>query len=289
MILGDPIKSIVTGGAGFIGSHLVEALLADDVTVIDDLSTGRNINEKSNFVKKSILDPLSFGDAEVVFHLAAQVSVPLSFEKPELTRRINVDGTKNVLDAALKSDVKKVIFASSAAVYGDVDHPVKETEPVNPQDPYGQSKADAEKLMQKYNEENGIGTVSLRFFNVYGKRMNAGVIKAFIENTKPVITGNGKQTRDFIYVKDVVEANLLAANSKASGEFNVATGTTTTLLSLIEVLEKTTKNKYEPSFAPQRKNDILYSCANIEKASKVLRFTAKTALEEGLRSTIEGQ
>ena len=286
MISGDLIKAIVTGGAGFIGSHIVETLLPDhEVTVIDDLSTGKNINEKSNFLKKSILDDLSF-DGDVVFHLAAQVSVPLSFEKPELTRRINVDGTKNVLDACLKSNVKKVVFSSSAAIYGDVDHPVKENEELKPQDPYGESKLEGEKLMQKYYEENGLETVSLRYFNVYGQRMNSGVMKAFLGNTKPTITGDGKQTRDFVFVKDVVAANLIAAQSKITGSFNVGTGNATSLLSLIEILEKATKNKCEPLFAEERKNDIFYSCADVEKSTKILGFTAKTSLEAGITSIV---
>lgn len=267
----------------------MEALAGEnDVTVIDDLSSGRHVNEKTRLMKKNILDNISF-DADVLFHLAAQVSVPLSFEKPEFTMKTNVDGTRNILEACLKSNVKKVVFSSSAAVYGNADHPVREDEPLRPQDPYGQSKMEGEKLMEKYYEENGLQTISLRYFNVYGPRMNGGVIKAFLQNARPAITGDGKQTRDFVFVKDVVDANLIAAASKATGPFNVGTGNAVSLISLADIIEKAIKKKCRPVFVPERKNDIFYSCASTENAEKILGFCAKTSLEDGIKRTISGQ
>ncbi|MBN1169433.1 NAD-dependent epimerase/dehydratase family protein [Candidatus Micrarchaeota archaeon] len=279
----------MTGGAGFIGSHIVEALVREnDVTVIDDLSTGRYINKKTRMMKKNILDDIYF-DADVVFHLAAQVSVPRSFENPQFTLKTNVEGTRNVLEACLKSGVKKAVFSSSAAVYGNADHSVSEDEPLRPQDPYGQSKMEGEKLMERYHEENGLQTISLRYFNVYGPRMSGGVVKAFLQNPEPVITGNGKQMRDFVFVKDVVEANLIAAGSKAAGAFNVGTGNAVSVISLADTIEKVTKKKCLPVFVSERKNDIFYSCANTKKAEKILGFRAGTSLEDGIKRTISMQ
>jgi UDP-glucose 4-epimerase len=217
------------------------------------------------------------------------VSVPLSIKNPELAKKINVEGTRNVLETALKHNVKRVVFASSAAVYGNNDKAVKETDELRPQDPYGESKKEAEMLMRSYFEENGLETVSLRYFNVYGPRQNGGVIKAFLNSTTPTIYGDGNQSRDFIYVNDVVRANLLALSAKPGEAFNVGTGVVTSMLSLIDTLSRITGKKYNPSFAPERKNDIRYSCADTEKAEKILGFKAETTIEEGLRRTIEAQ
>ncbi len=274
------MKMIVTGGAGFIGSHLVDRI-AKKATIIDDLSGGSRINPESVFVKKSILDELDFGESEILFHLAAQVSVPKSIENPSETMRINVDGTRNVLECAIKSDIKRVVFASSAAVYGDSPSAAKESQQPAPQDPYGQSKLEGERLMKKYYEENDLSTISLRFFNVYGPRMNGGVIRAFIENEQVKIFGNGSQVRDFVYVDDVVDAMLIASGSKITGEFNVGTGSGTTLMDLLGKVEHV-YGKREVQYLEERKGDIRYSVADTKKSSKVLGFNSLTSLKSGL-------
>lgn len=224
----------------------------------------------------------------MVFHQAAQVSVPLSIKEPALTRKINVDGTRNVLEAALGKDVKRVVFASSAAIYGELDRPAKESDELRPQNPYGESKKEAEALMRSYFEENGLETVCLRYFNVYGPRQTSGVISLFfrsmLASTPPAIYGDGKQARDFIYVKDVADANMMASSADVAGEsFNIGTGKPATLLSLLELMKKVTNKKLEPVFHPAREGDVRYSCADVSKASEILKFDAKTTLEEGLR------
>lgn len=290
------IKTLVTGGAGFIGSHISEKLLEDghEVGIIDDFSTGEQKPKGANIITGSILDKdtlsKAFQDVEIVFHQAAQVSVPESVKNPEFTKKVNVEGTKNVLDMALRKNVKKVIFASSAAIYPDVKYPVKENEETDPQNPYGESKKEAEDLMHAYSGENGLETVCLRYFNVYGPRQQSGVVSIFLKNAlgpKIIkIYGDGKQTRDFIHVSDVVRANMKAAFSKTSGEsFNIATGKGTALLDLVSAIEKTSGKTLKLEFNDEREGDIRYSCAIVSKAEEVLGFKAAVGLEDGLRKT----
>jgi len=233
-------------------------------------------------------------DVDIIFHQAAFISVPLSIKNPATAKKINVDGTKNVLDAALKTGVKRIVFASSAAVYGNADYAVKETDPLHPQDPYGESKKRAEELMKEYFEENGLETVCLRYFNVYGPRQKSGVVSIFlnaIDNGKsPIIFGDGKQIRDFIYVGDVVTANLLASSaskSKVVGEsFNIATGKSTNLLTLFNLMKTVTKKDIDPVFNPSRDGDIAYSCADVSKAENILNFKAKESLDHGIKKLV---
>lgn len=281
-------KILVTGGAGFIGSHLVEKLIefGAKVTVIDNFSTGNLNNLKSVITKVDLV----YGDIsnffttanatinkDIVFHLAALVSVSESVKNPELCRRVNFEGTKNLLQACRKNNISKFIFSSSAAVYGNKNSQCDENDPANPINPYGQYKLESEKLCKKYFSEHNINTAILRYFNVYGPRQNpkgdyAAVVAKFTENLlhqKPiVIFGDGKQTRDFIHVSEVVKANLLIATQEnLSGEvYNIATGKSINLFELLEKLEKETNTKHtDIMFQASRQGDILNSAACINK------------------------
>ncbi|MFA4700951.1 SDR family oxidoreductase [Pyrococcus kukulkanii] len=293
---------IVTGGAGFIGSHIAETLAEDnDVVVIDNLYSGKieNVPENVKFINADVRDFEAIADiireADYVFHEAAQISVDESVKDPVFTEEVNVIGTLNVL-MALAEGNGKLIFASSAAVYGDNPNlPLKESETLSPISPYGVTKLAGEHYCRVFYEIYGVPTVVLRYFNVYGPRQSsayAGVISIFmrnaIKNEPLTIFGDGKQTRDFIYVKDVVEANLLVAQKKrAEGEvFNVATGKETTVLELALKIIDLSGSSSSIVFAPPRPGDIRRSVADISKLKK-LGFSPKYTLEEGLKETFE--
>src|SRR3954454_6391223 len=251
------MRTLVTGGAGFIGSNLVDALLerGDDVTVIDDLSTGR----RDNVAAAATLHEVSITDAEavraavaqarpeIVFHLAAQIDVRRSVQDPAFDVAVNVGGTVNVLDAALAAGARHVVFASTGgAIYGEADEvPTPETHDARPAAPYGQSKLSAEGYIRLYEELKGLRATSLRFANVYGPRQDplgeGGVIAIYCglaaSGGEAVAFGDGLQTRDFVYVGDVVDALLLAGNGGAPGPFNIGTGVETTVLGLAEELD----------------------------------------------------
>ncbi len=304
------MKALITGGAGFIGSHLVEKLVGKGwtVRVLDDLSNGRTANldstsGKFEFLEGSITDKSVVEKAvsgiDCIFHEAALVSVAESVTNPEKTREVNVEGTRNILEAALASGVSRVVFASSAAVYGDANPPIPEDAALNPLSPYGESKAEGEKLMKEFSGK-GLETVMLRYFNVYGPRQDpkspySGVITRFINKMlageNPAIYGDGNQTRDFIYVEDVMEANVLAAEkSGISGEsFNIGTGLPVTVNQLEGLLSELTDYGGEPEYAEKREGDIYDSYADVSKAEKILGFKASVPFEEGLRKTIEWQ
>lgn len=304
------MKALVTGGAGFIGSHISEQLVEKgwEVTILDDISSGRQENikhfsDKVEFINGSITDretvKKAVSGADYVFHEAALVSVVESISNPEKAYEINVDGTRNVLEAALDAKVKRVVFASSAAVYGDANPPVKEDFEPKPLSPYGDSKIEGEKLMKEFKEK-GLETVSLRYFNVYGPRQDpksqySGVITRFINKMlageTPTIYGDGNQTRDFIYVGDVVNANLMAAEKEGiAGEvLNIATGIPLTVNQLEGLLSELTDYNGEPEHAEKREGEIYDSYADVSKALKLLCFKASTPLEAGLRKTIEWQ
>ncbi|MCO6041450.1 SDR family oxidoreductase [Thermococcus alcaliphilus] len=294
---------VVTGGAGFIGSHIAEELSKEnEVIVIDNLYSGKAENVPSNakFIQADIRDYQSIAElisqADYVFHEAALVSVVESVEKPILTEEINVLGTLNILKA-LSEGHGKLIFASSAAVYGDNQNlPLKESETPKPQSPYGVTKVAGEYYCRVFYELYGVPTVSLRYFNVFGERQGynqyAGVISIFINRAlkgEPlIIYGDGKQTRDFIYVKDVVKANILVAkSSKANGKvFNVARGERTTILELALKIIDTTNSPSSIIFDKPRPGDIRHSQADITEIKK-LGFEPEYSLEEGLLRTIE--
>lgn len=303
---------LVTGGAGFIGSHIVDRLLTDgfEVTVIDNLTTGRLENVANHqgrkdfhFIKSDIrkfdLVKGILRDVDAVFHEAALVGTTCSVENPVLTNEVNVTGTLNLLKACVDSDVKRFIYASSAAVYGKTETlPHHEGLAPRPISPYGASKAAAENYVRVFSDVYGLETVCLRYFNVYGPRQTcgpySGVITVFINrllgNQPPIIYGDGEQTRDFIHVRDVVDASMLAlARKSAVGEvFNVATGVAATVnrlaSALQEIMDKTT---LKPVYVNPRMGDIRHSYADISRARRVLGYNPKVSLKEGLAKLVK--
>jgi UDP-N-acetylglucosamine 4-epimerase len=306
-------KVLVTGGTGFIGSHLVDRLLCEgfEVTVVDDFSTGQMQNishhgnlEEFHLVRGDIRDAgivkKVVEDVEAVFHEAALVDVPLSIKNPLLFNDVNLVGTLNLLKACLDSNVKRFIFASSAAAYGD-SKPAKKSENTlcKPISPYAVSKLAAENYVKVFNELYGLETVSLRYFNMYGPRQVSGsscsgVITVFVNRLlsgqPPIIYGDGTQTRDFVHVDDVVSANMLALKNKnAVGEvLIIATGIATSVCELAERLQEVTNTKrLKPIFAEPRAGDIEHCSADISKAEKLLGFHPKIRLVDGLSSLVE--
>jgi len=311
--MGRFMKILVTGGCGFIGSHLVDRLLAEgfEVSILDDLSSGRmeNVSRHTNangfhLVRGDIRDAglvkQIVEDVDAVFHEAALVDVQLSVKNPMLFDDVNVVGTLNMLKACLDSDVKRFVFASSAAVYGDTEPAEKSedmfTEPISP---YGVTKLAAENYVRVFSELYGLETVCLRYFNVYGPRQGlgssySGVITAFtgrlLRGQPAVIYGDGEQTRDFVNVSDVVSANVLALNSKnAVGEvLNVASGTTVAINYLAKILQQITDTEHlTPVFTESRAGDIKHCSSNISKAAKLLGFSSKITLENGLSELVK--
>lgn len=302
-------NALVTGGAGFIGSHIVDRLMNDgfSVTVVDDMSTGCLENlaahiKKDNFslMRGDVRDFESVKRAvenvEVVFHEASLSSVQQSLKDPLVVNEINVGGTLKLLRASLDSGVKRFIYASSASVYGDSRQlPLDEEALPRPTSPYGVSKLAAESYVTVFHKAYGLETVCLRYFNVYGSRQAggdyAGVITSFMEklakSEPPTIYGDGEQTRDFVHVEDVVDANIAAMKEKnATGEiFNIATGTSVTVNELFKILRKVTgKNQIQPEYSAPRKSDIRKSFGDISKANKVLGYEPKVSIEEGLEN-----
>ena len=303
-------RALVTGGAGFIGSHLVDALLSNgcEVKVIDDLSTGRlsnleHIKNRISFYQNDIRDQDILNEVvrgcDIIFHLAAMVSVPLTVENPVDSAMVNDLGTLFILEAARKNRVKRVVFASSCAVYGD-DPAVPKNEHMDPKpkSPYAVQKLASEYYARLYYDLYQLETVCLRYFNVFGPRQDpsspySGVISIFMtkvsSKSSPVIYGNGEQFRDFIFVNDVVRANLLAANtSEAIGKtYNIGTGKFVRINKLWEMINQLAGQNIEPEYKPPRPGDILESVADIERANKDLGFVPKYSFEEGLEITFD--
>ena len=293
---------LVTGGAGFIGSHIVQELVrqGQQVTVLDNLSGGKvdnlsTVKDKITFVEGDICDYSDMIDAcsgvDYVLHHAALISVAESMEKPQETAEINVQGTVNVLEAARHCGVKRVVFASSAAVYGTrPELPYTENTPIDCQSPYAWSKQAGAELCQLYTKAYGLEAVALRYFNVFGTGQNpnsayAAVIAKFMQlayESKPLgIDWDGLQSRDFVNVADVVQANLLAAIRGVPGEiYNVASGRTYTLLELADTIEKVSGRKLERVSRPKRPGDVHESSADITKITK-LGYKPGVTLEEG--------
>jgi UDP-glucose 4-epimerase len=298
---------LVTGGAGFIGSHSVEALMASGarVSVLDNFSTGKrsNLPEHSHLkvIVGDIRDAATVNKAMAgvshVLHLAAQVSVPASVKDPLASSQHNVQGFLNVLDAARRVQVERFVYASSAAVYGAPEElPLTEESPVVPLSPYGLEKSINDQYAALYNELYGLSTFGMRYFNVYGPRQDpaspyAGVISRFaaaLEKNEPLrVFGDGGQTRDFIFVKDVAGFNLRALQSPASGVCNIATGRSVTLLDLIDTLAKAVECRAKVSYEAPAPGDIRHSSASPEKMYELLAPTAMTPLQDGLRQLIE--
>jgi nucleoside-diphosphate-sugar epimerase len=306
-------KYLVTGGAGFIGSHLVSALLQQgaSVRVLDNFSSGKRENivaldDQSNNGRLELLegdlrDPGKVAEAvqgvEVVFHEAAFVSVPESMERPRDCFDVNVVGTSVLLEAARKAGVRRAVIASSAAVYGDSDAlPLNEDAPLRPLSPYAVSKRVDEMYAALYTEAFGLDVAALRYFNVYGPRqrpdsMYAAAVPIFIrrlcDGKAVTVFGDGGQTRDLIFVGDVVRANLMASeHPAAAGQvFNVCTGQGTRILDLLEVLLDLFPNAPQPVFAEPRPGDIYRSIGDPGRAAKLLDFTAQISLADGLKET----
>lgn len=302
-------QALVTGGAGFIGSHLVRGLLARGyrVRVLDDFSTGRAENLRGlhgplEIREGDLRDPQVVAEAlrgvEVVFHQAAFVSVPASMEDPLTCHAVNTDGTAQLLELARQAGVAKVVLASSAAVYGDAEaFPLREDLPYRPLSPYAASKAANEVYARLYTLAFGLPVVALRYFNVYGPRQRpdspyAAAIPIFIrrmlDGQPPTVFGDGTQRRDFVFVGDVVRANLLAAESSAAdGQvLNICTGVEVSLLDLLAVLRDLIPHAPEPVFAPPRPGDIQRSVGDPTRAERLLGFRAQTPLPEGLAQVV---
>lgn len=304
-------RALVTGGAGFIGSHLVDRLLQENchVTVIDDLSSGSKVNlsqhegnRRLRFTHATILDASklkeAMKDCERVFHEAAIVSSEYATQNPLPTSEVNVYGTLTLLETARQLDLKHLIHASSAAVYGSTTSPpVNEEAPTKPLSPYGASKLSAELFVQAYYSTYGLKTTSLRYFNVYGPRQlqnpYSGVITIFLQRMSAgkslEIQGDGEQTRDFIYVSDVAEANLKAASTKqAAGQvFNIATGKPTSINQLTAILGKITGLNATQKSIGARPGDIRFSYADTKRAENILGFKADVSFQDGLRRYVD--
>jgi UDP-glucose 4-epimerase len=305
------MKTLVTGGAGFIGSNLVDALVArgDEVAVIDDLSTGKRENLEQALANGAELIELDVRDAaavaaavkrvapEAIFHLAAQIDVRKSVSDPAHDSRVNVEGTINVLSAAHAAGVGRVVNTSTGgAIYGEGQIiPAPEDHPVAPEAPYGLSKFCAENYCALFTRLHGLSTVSLRYGNVYGPRQDplgeAGVIAIFcgklLEGGRPLIFGDGRQTRDYVFVGDVVDANLRAADSDASGAFNVGRGVQTSVLDIVEALAAQSSNGFEADHAPARPGEVQHIALDPSRSKAELGWEAQVDLDQGLARTLD--
>ena len=294
---------LVTGGAGFIGSHVAEALVArgKDVVVLDDLSSGKreNLPEGAELVEGDIREPqdeLFAGvKPDVCFHLAAQADVRVSVARPEHDARINVIGTINLLEAAREHGTQLVFSSTGGAIYGECDGPAPEDAPRQPLAPYGTSKLAGEEYLATYNRLHGTKHVAMRYGNVYGPRQDphgeAGVVaiffKRFLSGEQPKVFGDGKQTRDYVYVVDVVRATLAAAG-RDGGVYNVGTGRETSVVELFDLCRRVAgKESVEPEFAPPRPGELQRSVLDVSRAVDELGWRPEHSLEEGLRETWE--
>lgn len=300
------MKTLVTGGAGFIGSNVVDELLGKghQVVVVDDLSSGfkENVSEAAVFVHLSILNKTKLLELfeqqqpDYVCHYAAQIDVRKSMQDPEYDAKVNIAGSLNVIDCCIQCDVKKIVYISTGgAIYGDPNYiPADENHPVQPLCPYGVSKHTVEHYLHLYSVNEGLRYSVLRYPNVYGPRQNphgeAGVIAIFTEKMlrgeRPTIFGNGRQTRDYTFVKDVVRANLLALE-KGDGEIlNIGTSVETTVLDLVNGLNEILDKKIEPIFAPARAGEVDRIALKAEKAREVLGWQPENDLCTGLAKTV---
>jgi UDP-glucose 4-epimerase len=293
------MRALVTGGAGFIGSHLVDALVArgDDVVVLDDLSTGRRefVARAATLVEHDVRSPFE-SDADVVFHLAAQADVGTSMERPGFDAEVNVVGSVNALEAARAAGAHLVFASTGGAIYGSVDEPADEDSPHLPVSAYGLAKRSAEVYLDGWNRIFGTRHVALRFANVYGPRQSAalegGVIAIFLERLAAgeptTIFGDGSITRDFVHVDDVVRALLLAAGHDG-GIFNVGTGAETTIADLHALCERAVGVDAPPTYGPPRAGDARRSVLDTRRATRELGFAASVPLAEGVSATYEAE
>ena len=304
------MKTLVTGGAGFIGSNLVDALIerGDDVVVIDDISTGKRANLEAAAQKGAQLAELDIRDAqavsdavgraqpEAIFHLAAQIDVRKSVADPAHDSSINVGGTINVLRAAKTHEVARIVNTSTGgAIYGEGQVlPAPEDHPVAPEAPYGLSKFCAEQYCELFRRLHGLNTLSLRYGNVFGPRQDplgeAGVIAIFcgalLEHRTPQIFGDGEQTRDYIYVGDVVEANLRAAAAEATGAINIGRGVQTSVVEIVRALARHSDNGFQATHGPARPGEVQHIYLDTSRAREELGWEARVDLDEGLELTL---
>lgn len=308
-------KYLITGGAGFIGSHLAETLInrGEDVVVLDNLTTGKreNLNPAEHgpgnltFFEADMRDPdvcrQAMQGVDFVLHQAARPSVQRSVEDPMLSHDVNVNGGLNILIAAKDARVKRVVAASSSSVYGDrqpADAPKQEDMDPRPMSPYAANKVAMEYYYRVFHKVYGLETVALRYFNVFGPRQDplsayAAVIPRFmfalLDGTRPTVFGDGEQSRDFTYIDNVVAANLAACTAPgAAGQaFNVASGSSQSLLRLLELLEKLTGKKADPEFGPPRTGDVRYSLADLSLVKEVLGYQVTVDFEQGLARLVK--
>lgn len=304
------MKCLVTGGAGFIGSHIQDKLieLGHEVAVVDNLRSGKkaNLNPKATFFEVDVVDKAKLLEVfqqfkpEAVFHLAAQNEVPYSMEHPFEDQKMNIVGMMSVMEASKEVGVRKVIYSNTGgAYYGEVsesDLPVKETQPVfNPTSFYGVSKMAAEFFLRLYGRLYSIAWVALRYSNVYGPRQagnrEAGVVSIFtsrMTNGEPVtINGTGEHTRDYIFVSDVVEANIKALDYPQNDAFNISTGIRTSNLEVFQTIKEALNVSIEPQFGPARPGDTLHNALSPEKAQKLLKWQAQVDFKSGVKQTIQ--
>jgi UDP-glucose 4-epimerase len=299
-------KILVTGGAGFIGSNVADRFIKDrhKVVIIDNLSTGvkANLNKKAKFykvdIRSAVIDKIFEREKpEVLCHHAAQIDVRKSANDPIFDAEVNILGSLNLFNACVKRKVKKIIFASTGgAIYGEQDYfPADEKHPANPLSPYGVAKLTIEKYLHFYREVYGTDFVALRYANVYGPRQNpfgeAGVVAIFTErflgNKKAVINGDGKQTRDFVFVEDVVESNVLALKYPKSDIFNIGTSIETDINRIYRVLKKKTGSKQKELHGPAKLGEQQRSVLECSKAKRLLKWKPRYDLEEGIAKTVE--
>jgi UDP-glucose 4-epimerase len=299
-------RILVTGGAGFIGSSVADRFIQDGykVAVIDNLSTGveANLNKKARFykvdIRSTVIDKIFETEKpQILCHHAAQIDVRKSASDPIFDAEVNIIGTLNLFNSCVKHKVKKVIFASTGgAIYGEQDYfPADEDHPANPLSPYGVAKLTIEKYLHFYRETYGIDYVALRYANVYGPRQNpfgeAGVVAIFTEKllgeTKAIINGDGKQTRDFVFVEDVVESNVLALEYPRSDFFNIGTGIETDINQIFRMLNKETGSKQKELHGPAKLGEQQRSVLECSKAKRLLKWKPRYSLEQGIAKTVE--
>lgn len=299
-------KILITGGAGFIGSHIVDELIDNnEITIIDNLTTGsiKNLkypeHENLNFIEGDIreinFDEFTSG-TDYIFHLAAMASVPLSVEKPMECNDINVNSTVELLKSAVDNDVKKIIFSSSSSVYGENRNmPLKETEQPMPTSPYAASKASCELYLRTFYESYGLNYIALRYFNVFGPRQDknsqyAAVIPNFIsallEGKQAEIYGDGEQTRDFVYIGDIAQANINSCKSNYNGIINIASGKKLTINELYEIVKNALGSDLEPKYLPERPGDIKHSLADITNMEKINLKIDSSEFEDQIIETV---
>ncbi len=299
-------KSLITGGAGFIGSHISDLLIekGHKVIIVDNLSSGnkKNINQKAIFYEMDIQDPkisniFQKEKLDFVFHLAAQINVRASTKNPMEDAKINVIGSLNIFENAARYNAEKVIFASTGgAIYGKTEIiPTSEDQHEKPLSPYGIGKLAAEKYLYYYKEIKNLDYIILRLANVYGPRQNslgeAGVVSIFIDklfkNEQPIINGDGKQTRDYVFVKDAAKAFAMALEKKESGIFNIGTGIETNVNGIFEKISSIMKSSIAKKYGPKKEGEQKRSCLNFQKAKNELGWSPAYDIDQGIKETVE--